>query len=128
MSINISISIRGAHLIALRHFSSQNIASPTECAPERGNEPLAQGNTLGNKGNISEYALKGQKRYCWEENAFAPPERNHHAAYNTQGAALGYMIAGLPGRPSPFQRSNSAAGDSIHKMTLEASALKNRGY
>ena len=71
-----------------------------ESAPERGIEPPAQGNTLGNKGNITDGALTGQKRYCWEENAFAPPGRNHHTEYNTQGGALGYMIVGLSGRRS----------------------------
>ena len=51
-----------------------------ECAPERGIKPPAQGSTLGNKGNITDGALTGQKRYRWEENAFAPPGRNHHTA------------------------------------------------
>ena len=37
-------------------------------------------NTLGNLGNITDCALTGQKRYRWEENAFAPPGRNHHTA------------------------------------------------
>ena len=74
-----------------------------ESAPERGNEPPAQGNTLGNKGSITEGALTGQKRYRreryrWEKNAFAPPGRNLHTAYKTQGGALGYMIVGLSGR------------------------------
>ena len=69
-----------------------------ESAPERGNKPPAQGNTLGNKGNITEGVQTGQKRYHWEKNAFAPPVRNHHTAYNTQGGALGYMIVGLSGR------------------------------
>ena len=71
-----------------------------ECAPERGIDPLAQGNTLGNLGNITDGALTGQKRYRWEENAFAPPGRNHHTAYKTQGGALGYMIVSLSGRRS----------------------------
>ena len=71
-----------------------------ESAPERGIEPPAQGNTLGNKGNITEGALTGQKRYRREEDAFAPPGRNHHTAYKTQGVALGYMIVGLSGRRS----------------------------
>ena len=88
------------NLIAYRHFFFRNIASPTECAPERGIEPPAQGNTLGNKGNITEGALTGQKRYSREKNAFAPPGRNHHTAYKTQGGALGYMIVGLSGRRS----------------------------
>ena len=69
-----------------------------ESAPERGNEPPAQGNTLGNKGNITNGALTGQKHYRREEDAFAPPGRNHHTAYKTQGGALGYMIVGLSGR------------------------------
>jgi hypothetical protein len=43
-----------------------------ESAPERGIEPPAQGNTLGNKGNITEGALTGQKRYHREEDVFAP--------------------------------------------------------
>jgi len=43
-----------------------------ECAPERGNEPPAQGGALGNKDNITDSALTGQKRYHKEENAFAP--------------------------------------------------------
>ena len=85
---------------AYRHFFFRNIASSTECAPERGNEPPAQGNTLGNKGNITDGALTGQKLYRWEENAFAPPGRNYHTAYNPQGVALGYMIVGLSGRRS----------------------------
>ena len=42
---------------------SQSPNLTAECAPERGNEPLAQGNALGNKGNITEGALTGQKRY-----------------------------------------------------------------
>ena len=71
-----------------------------ESAPERGNGPLAQGNTLGNKGNITDGALTGQKRYRWEEDAFTPPGRNHNTAYKTQGGALGYMIVGLSGRRS----------------------------
>ena len=70
------------------------------CTPERGIEPPAQGNTLGNKGNKKEGALTGQKLYHWKDNAFAPPGRNHHTAYNTQGVALGYMIVGLSGRRS----------------------------
>ena len=69
-----------------------------ESAPERGIEPLAQGNTLGNKGNITDGALTGQKRYRREEDAFAPPGRNYHTAYNPQGVALRYMIVGLSGR------------------------------
>ena len=69
-----------------------------ESAPKRGIEPPAQGTALGNKGNITEGALTGQKPYRWEENAFAPPGRNHHTAYKTQGVALGYMIVGLSGR------------------------------
>ena len=69
-----------------------------ESAPERGIEPPAQGNALGNKGSITEGAQTGQKRYHREENAFAPPGRNHHTAYNPQGGALGYMIVGLSGR------------------------------
>ena len=79
---------------------SQSTNLTAECAPERGNEPPAQGNTLGNKGNITDGALTGQKRYCREEDAFAPPGRNHHTAYNPQGGALGYMIVGLSGRRS----------------------------
>ena len=71
-----------------------------ESAPERGNKPPAQGNTLGNKGNITDGALTGQKRYRREKNAFAPPGRNLHTAYNPQGVALGYMIVGLSGRRS----------------------------
>ena len=71
-----------------------------ESAPERGNEPPAQGTALGNKGNITDGALTGQKRYRREEDAFAPPGRNHHTAYNPQGGALGYMIVGLSGRRS----------------------------
>jgi hypothetical protein len=69
-----------------------------ESAPERGNEPPAQGNTLGDKGKITEGALTGQKRYRREEDAFAPPGRNLHTEYNPQGGALGYMIVGLSGR------------------------------
>jgi len=65
---------------------------------KRGIEPLAQGNTLGNKGNITDGALTWQKHYRWEKNAFAPPGRNLHTAYKTQGVALGYMIVGLSGR------------------------------
>ena len=42
---------------------SQSPNLTAECAPERGNEPLAQGNALGNKGNITEGALTGPKRY-----------------------------------------------------------------
>ena len=42
---------------------SQSPNLTAECAPKRGNEPLAQGNALGNKGNITEGALTGQKRY-----------------------------------------------------------------
>ena len=42
---------------------SQSTNLNAECAPERGNEPSAQGNTLGNKGNITDGALTGQKRY-----------------------------------------------------------------
>lgn len=34
--------------------------------------PPAQGSTLGNKGSITDVAQTGQKRYRWEENAFAP--------------------------------------------------------
>ena len=34
-----------------------------ESAPERGIEPPALGNTLGNKGNITDGALTGQKLY-----------------------------------------------------------------
>ena len=66
-----------------------------ESAPERGYEPPAQGTALGDKGNITEGALTGQKRYRREKNAFVPPGRNHHTAYKTQGVALGYMIVGL---------------------------------
>ena len=69
-----------------------------ESAPERGIEPPAQGTALGNKGNITDGALTGQKRYRREKNAFAPPGRNLHTAYNPQGGALGYMIVGLSGR------------------------------
>ena len=72
----------------------------TKAPLERDNEPPAQGTTLGNKGNITEGALTGQKRYRREEDAFAPPGRNHHMAYKTQGGALGYMIVGLSGRRS----------------------------
>ena len=43
-----------------------------ESAPERGIEPPAQGTALGNKGNITEGALTGQKRYRREEDVFAP--------------------------------------------------------
>ena len=85
------------NLIAYRHFFFRNIASPTECAPERGIEPPAQGIAMGNKGNIKDGALTGQKLYRWG-NAYAPPGRNHHTAYNPQGGALGYMIVGLSGR------------------------------
>ena len=91
---------------AIRVYQARPFAMPIsnnhsdESAPERGNEPPAQGTTLGNKGNITDGALTGQKRYRWEENAFAPPGRNHHTAYNTQGVALGYMIVGLSGRRS----------------------------
>ena len=77
---------------------SQSPNLTATCAPERGIEPPAQGIALGNKGNITEGALTGQKRYRWEENAFAPPGRKHHTAYNPQGGALGYMIVGLSGR------------------------------
>ena len=89
---------------AIRVYQARTFAMPIsnnhsdESAPERGNEPPAQGNTLGNKGSITEGALTGQKRYHKEENAFAPPGRNHHTAYKTQGGALGYMIVGLSGR------------------------------
>ena len=72
----------------------------TKAPPERGNKPPAQGNTLGNKGNITNGALTGQKRYRREEDAFAPPGRNPHTAYNPQGGGLGYMIVGLSGRRS----------------------------
>ena len=34
--------------------------------------PPPQGCTLGNKGNTTDDAQIGQKRYRWEENAFAP--------------------------------------------------------
>ena len=91
---------------AIRVYQARPFAMPIsnnrsdESAPERGIEPLAQGNTLGDKGKITEGALTGQKRYRWEKNAFAPPGRNHHTAYNTQGVALGYMIVGLSGRRS----------------------------
>ena len=54
-----------------------------ESAPERGIEPPAQGNTLGNKGNITDGALTGQK---------------HYTAYNTQDVALGYLVVGLSDR------------------------------
>ena len=99
----------GISSIATQHKSNNNSIpyvvsqSPNltaECAPERGNEPPAQGSAVGNKGYITGGALTGQKRYRWEENAFAPPGRNHHTAYNTQGVALGYMIVGLSGRHS----------------------------
>ena len=91
---------------AIRVYQARTFAMPIsnnrsdESAPERGNGPLAQGNTLGNKGSITEGALTGQKRYRREKNAFAPPGRNHHTAYKTQGGALGYMIVGLSGRRS----------------------------
>ena len=86
-------------MIAVRHSLScvtipQLIA---ECAPERGNEPSAQGTALGNKDNITDGALTGQKLYRWG-NAYAPPGRNYYTAYKTQGAALGYMVAGLSDR------------------------------
>ena len=42
---------------------SQSTNQTAECAPERGYEPPAQGNALGNKGNITDGALTGQKRY-----------------------------------------------------------------
>ena len=68
-------------------------------APLKGGiKPPAQGSALGNKGNITDGALTGQKRYRREEDAFAPPGRNLHTAYKTQGVALGYMIVGLSGR------------------------------
>ena len=51
-------------------------------------------------GNITNGALTGQKRYRREEDAYAPPGRNLHTAYNPQGGALGYMIVGLSGRRS----------------------------
>ena len=35
----------------------------TKAPLERDNEPPAQGTTLGNKGNITNGALTGQKRY-----------------------------------------------------------------
>ena len=70
-----------------------------ECAPKRGNDPPAQGTALGNKGNKTDGALTGQKRYRWG-NAFAPPGRNHHTAYNTQDVALGYLVVGLSDRHS----------------------------
>ena len=73
---------------------SQSTNLNAECAPERGNEPPAQGTALGNKDNITDSALTGQKRYRWEENAFAPPGRNYYTAYKTQGVALGYMVVG----------------------------------
>jgi len=79
---------------------SQSPNLTATCAPERGIEPPAQGTTLGDKGKITEGALTGQKRYRREEDAFAPPGRNHHTAYKTQGVALGYMIVGLSGRRS----------------------------
>jgi len=77
-----------------------NLFVPPNAPLKGGNEPLAQGNALGNKDNITDSALTGQKRYRWEENAFAPPGRNLHTAYNTQGVALGYMVAGLSDRRS----------------------------
>ena len=63
---------------AIRVYQARTFAMPNgnnrsdKYAPERGNEPPAQGNALGNKGNITDGALTGQKRYRWEENAFAP--------------------------------------------------------
>ena len=122
-SYSAECTIRVYRIQAFECRTAMNVLPNTS---RRGIEPIAQGNTLGNKGNITGCALKGQKRFLWKGNAYAPPERNHHTVYNTQGSALGYLIAGLPGRLSPFQRSNSAAGDSIHTMTLKASALNNQ--
>jgi len=88
----------------IRVYQARTFAMPIsnnrsdESAPERGNEPPAQGTALGDKGKITEGALTGQKLYRREEDAFAPPGRNHHTAYNPQGVALGYMIVGLSGR------------------------------
>ena len=45
--------------------------------------PLAQGSTLGNKGNIIDDAQTGQKLYRWEEMLLPLPGRKHRTAYNT---------------------------------------------
>ena len=78
----------------IRVYRIQAFECPTamnglQNAPRRGIEPIAQGNTLGDKGNITGCAQTGQKRFILEGNAYAPPERNHHTAYNTQSAAPG---------------------------------------
>ena len=88
------------NLIAYGISSSETLQVRPNAPLKGGNEPPAQGNSLGNKGNITDGALTGQKRYRWEKNAFAPPGRNYHTAYKTQGVALGYMIVGLSGRRS----------------------------
>ena len=49
-----------------------NLFVPPNAPLKGGNEPLAQGTALGNKDNITDSALTGQKRYHKEENAFAP--------------------------------------------------------
>jgi hypothetical protein len=47
-----------------RAFAMTNSNNRSDkCAPERGNEPPAQGNTLENLGNITDGALTGHKRY-----------------------------------------------------------------
>ena len=82
-SIGIFFRYNTIHNLTQTAFPLLNHNPPTKLpnAPLKGgNEPPAQGNTLGNKGNITDYALKGQKRYRWEEKAFAPPGRNHHTA------------------------------------------------
>jgi len=67
---------------------------PRAETPRRGNEHLAQGNTLGvgQKGNrlVKAKALS----CCW---AFALTGREGDAWF-TQGVALGYRLAGLSGR------------------------------
>ena len=64
--------------------------------PRRGNEPSAQGSTLGDRTYkprpVRAKALIGT-------NAFALSGRCRHVLY-TQGAALGYLLAGLSGRLS----------------------------
>ena len=51
----------------------------------------------GNRNVTTDAPYRG-KSFIVGGNAYAPPGRNYHTAYNTQGVALGYLVFGPPGR------------------------------
>ena len=109
---------------------SQSPNLTATCAPERGIEPPDQGTALGDKGKITEGALTGQKRYRWEEDAFAPS-----GAESSYGIQYPRRCLGLydcwPFRPSQnarglivwFQRQRQQIGvvskdDTVRPLTM----------